>query len=177
MPEGREEVLAGQSPRPVAAADGTRPIRSGRVPTDHVGRCARPGCQRDPSHPGGLRRRRVRDVVGCLADEREELPDRQVRPARPTHREPRLQRPVLHGVGRRRQQEGARRRPGSEPVERHPAGRCGVDRRIQRRRDVPDHDELHLASPRPWCQVDRAGSTCRPVGPDGGSLPPRATGQ
>jgi assimilatory nitrate reductase catalytic subunit len=51
-------------------------------------------------------------LSGRVADEREELPDRQVRPPRVAHREPRLQRPLLHGVGRGRQQEGARHRPG-----------------------------------------------------------------
>ena len=44
------------------------------------------------------------------------------------HRQPRLQRPALHGVGRRGQQAGARHRPGVQPLERHPAGRGRVRR-------------------------------------------------
>ena len=42
----------------------------------------------------GLRQRRLRDAVGRLADQREELPHRQVRPPRAADREPRLQRPA-----------------------------------------------------------------------------------
>ena len=57
-----------------------------------------------------LRRRRVRHAVGRLAHQREELPRRQVRPPRAAHRQPRLQRPLLHGVGRRRR---TRRRSAS----------------------------------------------------------------
>ena len=67
-----------------------------------------------------LRRRRVRHVVRRVAHEREELPDRQVRSPRVGHGEPRLQRPLLHGVCGRRE---TRRRSAStvrQPVERHP---------------------------------------------------------
>ena len=96
-----------------------------------------------------LRRRRLRHALRGLAHQREELPHRQVRPAGAAHREPRLQRPLLHGVGGRRQQEGARGRPGAEPVERHPARRRRLGRRLEHRRDVPDHHQLHLAGPRP----------------------------
>ena len=110
-PKGVKRYLQGSHPdrllhpmeRDPSAPGGFRPITLGRRP--------RPRRRRDPPHPGGVRRRRVRHALGRLADEREELPHRQVRPARAAHREPRLQRPLLHGVGRRRQQEGARRRP------------------------------------------------------------------
>ena len=166
LPEGREALPPGQPPRPAAAPDGARPVGaragSATVSWDEaldrvVGEIRR--IQAD------LRRRRLRHVVGRVADQREELPDRQVRPARAAHRQPRLQRPLLHGVGRRRQQEGARHRPGAEPVERHPARRRGVGRRLERRRDVPDHDELHLAGPRPRRQAHRAGPAGRAAGP------------
>ena len=63
------------------------------------------------------------------------------------HREPRLQRSALHGVGRRRQQEGARHRPGVQPVERHPARRRGVRRRREHRRVRADHHELRSGGP------------------------------
>ena len=131
---------------------------------------------RDPADPGRARRRRVRDVVRGVADEREELPRRQVRPPRVAHRQPRLQRPLLHGVGRHREQEGARRRPGAEPVERHPARRRRVGRRLERRRDVPDHHQLHLAGPRPRRQADRPGPTGGAARPHRRSVPAGATG-
>jgi hypothetical protein len=171
LPEGRQAVPAGQPPRSGPLPDGTRRAPPGRVPRVSPGTkrsiewCRRSAASRMPTA------RLVRDVVRCVVDEREELPDRQVRPPRVAHREPRLQRPLLHGVGRCRQQEGARHRPGLEPVERHPARRCGVDRRHQHRRDVPDHDELHLEGPRPWRPADRAGPARRAARPHRGSVP------
>ena len=117
LPEGREALSPGQPPGSPAEPARARPGGARGFRPDRLGRSPRPGRGRDPAHPGGLRRRRLRHAVGCLADQREELPDRQVRPPRPAHRQPRLQRPVLHGVGRRRQQEGAGRRPQRQPVE------------------------------------------------------------
>jgi hypothetical protein len=170
-PKGVKRYLQGSHPDRVLVPDGTRRDRPGRVPRvswDHALDRVVSEIRRIQDD---LRRRRVRDVVGCVADEREELPDRQVRPPRVAHREPRLQRPLLHGVGRCRQQEGARDRPGIEPVERHPARRRGVDRRHQRRRDVPDHHELHLESPRPRRPPDRAGPARRAARPHRGPVP------
>ena len=61
-------------------------------------------------------------------------------------------------------------------MERHPARRRGVDRRLERRRDVPDHHELRLAGPRPRRQADRAGPAGRAAGPHGRPLPRRPSG-
>ena len=113
-------------------------------------------------------------LSGRLAHQREELPGRQVRPPGAPHRQPRLQRPLLHGVGRRRQQEGARHRPGPEPVERHPARRCRLGRGLQRRRDLPDHHELHLAGPRPRGEAHRPGPSGRPPRPHRRPVPARS---
>ena len=69
-----------------------------------------------------------RDAVGCfgggLADQRAGLPVRQVRPGRPADQRHRLQRPLLHVLGRGRGQP--RLRPGPRhavPAERHRRGR------------------------------------------------------
>ena len=105
-----------------------RPRGSGRVSWDEALDRVVGG---DPPHPGDLRRRRVRHALGRLAHQREELPHRQVRPSGAAHREPRLQRPLLHGLGRRRQQEGARHRPQRQPLERHPARRRGLGGRVR----------------------------------------------
>ncbi len=140
--------------------------RRRRVPADQLGRRRSTGSSRRssasrPSYGDDA----FAMLSGRLADQREELPGRQVRPPRAAHREPRLQRPLLHGVGRRRQQEGPRRRPGPEPVERHPPGRRGLGRRLQRGRDLPHHHQLHLAGPRPRRQAHRAGPPRRAPGP------------
>ena len=175
-PKGVKRYLQGSHPDRLLHPMERDADRTGRVPHHHLGSGARPGRRRDPADPGRVRRRRVRHVVGGVADEREELPRRQVRPPRVAHRQPRLQRPLLHGVGRHREQEGARRRSGTEPVERHPARRRGVGRRLERRRDVPDHHQLHLAGPRPWRQADRPGPTRRAARPHRRSVPPGAAG-
>ncbi len=142
----------------------------------HLGSGAGPCRVRDPTNTGRVRRRRVRDVVGCVADEREELPRRQVRPPRVAHRQPGLQRPLSAWC---RPAPATRRRSASivhQPVERHPARRRGVGCRLERRRDVPDHDELHLAGPRPWRQAHRPGSTRRSAGPHRRSVPAGTAG-
>ena len=92
--------------------------------------------ERDPSRPGGFRRvtlgrgarpvvaeiRRIQAAYGddafamlsgvSLTNEKSYLIGKFARLAA-AHRQPRLQRPLLHGVGRRRQQEGARHRPAT----------------------------------------------------------------
>ncbi len=122
------------------------------------------------------RQRRVRDVVGRLTRQREVVPDRQVRPPRARHGEPRLQRPALHGVGRRGQQAGAGDRPGVEPVERHPPRRGGVRHRGEHRRVRADHHELDLAGPRQRGQTHRRRSAGHADGPHRRSVPRAAAG-
>ena len=110
-PKGVKRYLQGSHPDRVVYPMERDESAPGGFRSGVVGPCARPGGRRDPSDPGRVRPRLVRDVVRGVADEREELPDRQVRPPRVGYGEPRLQRPLLHGVRRRREQESARHRP------------------------------------------------------------------
>ena len=76
------------------------------------------------AHPGPLRPRRRRLLRRRLADQRAGLPVRQVRPRRAAHQRHRLQRPLLHVVGRGRGQPGLRPRPRhAVPAQRHRRGR------------------------------------------------------
>ncbi len=87
----------------------------------------------DPRRTRSRRRRRVRRR---RPHEREGLPARQVRPARSRHEPDRLQRPVLHVVGRGRGQPGLRHRPRSAlPAERPRRGIHDPPARHERRRD------------------------------------------
>ena len=72
---------------------------------------ARPAGRRDRAHPGRARPRRRRLLRRRLADQRAGLPVRQVRPGRAAHQRHRLQRPLLHVLGRGRGQPGVRPRP------------------------------------------------------------------
>ncbi len=74
-------------------------------------------------HPAPARPRRRRRALGRLADQREGLSHGQVRAPRGRHPAHRLQRPALHGRGRRRQPEGLRHRSRREPLGRHRRGR------------------------------------------------------
>ena len=84
----------------------------------------------------------------------------------------RLQRPALHGQRRGRQQEGVRHRPHDQPLVRHPRRRGGLGRRVQRRRVLADHHQLHLAGPRAWGQGHRAGPPDHPDRPHLRPVPP-----
>ena len=67
--------------------------------------------RRSASSPGRARRGRGRLLRRRRADQREGLPARQVRPRRAAHRDDRLQRAVLHVVGRGGGQPRLRHRP------------------------------------------------------------------
>ena len=86
--------------------------------------------------PRRARRRRRRRVRRRWPHQREGLPARQVRPPRPGHEPHRLQRPVLHVLGRGGRQPGVRHRPGAPVPARAP--RRGIHdppARHERRRD------------------------------------------
>ena len=71
-----------------------------------------------------VRPRRRRLLRRRLADQRAGLPVRQVRPGRAAHQRHRLQRPLLHVLGRRRGQPRLRPRPRhAVPAQRHRRGR------------------------------------------------------
>ena len=121
LPQGREALHAGRASG--SPADAARPRRGARLPADRLGHGARSNGARDPAHPGRVRPRRLRGADRRVADEREGLPDGQVRARGRAHGQHRLQRPALHGVGGRRVEEDSRHRPQRQPVERHPARR------------------------------------------------------
>ena len=74
---------------------------AGHLVRGRLGRGARPRRLRRAAAAAQVRARRDRRVRRRLAHQREGLSARQVRPRRPAHAEHRLQRPLLHVVGRR----------------------------------------------------------------------------
>ena len=99
-----------------------------------MGRGARPGGHRHPPRPAGRWARRGRLFRGRRVDEREGIRVRQVRAGRARHRHDRLQRPVLHVVGRDCVQSGLRHRPrAAVPAGRHRRGRGDPADRLQPR--------------------------------------------
>ena len=150
--------------------------------------------RRDPGAPGGFRAMpydaaiaqvgreiaRLQDAARPRRDRRarrrephhrEDLPARQVRAGVPEDAVHRLQRPALHGQRRRGQQEGVRHRPHHQPVVGHGRHRRDLGRRLQRRRVLADHHELHLAGARDGRQGHRAGSADHAARADLRSLP------
>ena len=95
-------------------------------------------------------RRRLQRLVD---DQREVLPDREVRPRRPADAPHRLQRPALHVVGGEGLRQGVRHRPRAAADDRHPAGRLHPGRRLERRRVLPDRDAVDLAGARPGASL------------------------
>ena len=139
-PKGVKRYLQGTHPdRLLATARARRSGDAGRVPRRSPGTQALDRVVAEIHRiQADLRPRRVRHAVRRVADQREELPDGQVRPPRRLHTanldyNGRLCM-VSAGVG---EQEGARHRPGAEPVERHPARRRRLDRRDEHRRVLP----------------------------------------
>ena len=122
--------------------------RAERLPPHRLRRRDRPRRLRDRAHPGRARPRRLRRPLGRQPDDREGVPDGQVRPHVPADGEHRLQRPALHGERGGGQQEGVRHRPRGQPLERHPRRRGRLGRGGERRRVRADHDRLHLAGAR-----------------------------
>ena len=175
LPEGREALHAGRAPG--SPADAARARRGARLPADRLGHRARPHGARDPAHPGRVRPRRLRRADRRLADQREGVPDGQVRAGGRAHRQHRLQRPALHGVGGGRVEEDSRHRSQRQPVERHPEGEGDSRRRREHRRVRPDHHRLSLAGARERREADRARSAHDADRPHRRSLHPGALGR
>ena len=82
-PKGVKRYLQGSHPDRLLAPAGARPVVARRVPRRSAGtRRSTASSAEIRRIQAELRRRRVRDAVGRLAHEREDLPDRQVRPRR-----------------------------------------------------------------------------------------------
>ena len=128
--------LGGAAPRTLPPRRPARAGRRRRVPRGELGRRARPRRGVAARHPLGARRRRGRRVRRRRAHEREGLPARQVRAARARHEPHRLQRPLLHVVGRGGRQPRVRDRPRAAVPARGPRrGLHDPAPRHQRRRD------------------------------------------
>ena len=125
-----------------------------------LGRGARPRRRPAARAAGDARRRRGRGLRRRRADQREGLPARQVRPGRARHQPDRLQRPLVHVVGRVRRQPGVRPRPrAAVPARRRRADRRARAGRLQPRRD----DAAGRAAPRPAPRARRPGRRHRPA--------------
>ena len=130
------------------------------------------GTRRSTGSPTAItdaQQRHGRDAAGLLrrrrADQREGLPGRQVRPGRAAQRVDRLQRPVLHVLGRRRGEPGLRDRPGhAVPARRHRPRRHGAARRLQPGRHDAARDALvrRRARPRRAATSSSTPATPRP---------------
>ena len=100
VPQGLDGDRAARAPRAAHHAAGARPRRPASSTAvgwdealDHVAaRLAQP--------PGRARQRRRRRLRRRRADQREGLPARQARPGRARHQPDRLQRPLVHELGR-----------------------------------------------------------------------------
>ena len=104
-------------------------------------------------------------------DDREDIPDGQVRARMPADAVHRLQRPAVHGERRRGEQEGLWHRPRHQSLGRHDRHRSHLGCRLERRRVRADHDELPLAGARTRRQDHHAGSANHAARPHVRSLP------
>ena len=105
-------------------------------------------------------RRLGRGVRRGRADQREGLPARQARPGRARHLADRLQRPLVHVVGRVGRHPRVRAGPGAAV----PAGRRRAGRRARARRLQPGRDDAAgRAPPRRAPRPRRAGRRHRPA--------------
>ncbi|NMO92011.1 hypothetical protein HH311_19730 [Actinomycetospora sp. TBRC 11914] len=145
--EGPQLRRAARPPRPADDAAGPRlPARA--VPRGHVGRGPGPGRDGAAGHPAAVRSRRGRPLRRRRDDQREGLPGREVRPRRAAQRLDRLQRPLLHVLGRRRGDEGLRRGPrDAVPARRHRPGRHGAARGVEPGRHHAPGDALVRRGP------------------------------
>ncbi len=150
LPQGRQALPARLASRSAAhratSATRRRPAGFSAVPYDAGDRAG------SPPRSSAFSRRYGNDAFARAQrrepDDREDLPDGQVRPRLPEDAVHRLQRPAVHGQRRRRP---TRRRSASTApptLGRHPRRRGDLGQRRQRRRVRADHDQLHLAGAR-----------------------------
>ena len=156
--EGREALPAGLASRSADDGAAARHVVAVRLQPAAVRRGHQPRRRRDRPHSADPRRRRHRRPRRRQPHDREDLSARQVRARLPEDAVHRLQRPAVHGQRRRREQEGVRHRPHDESVVRHGRHRRDLGRRLERRRVLADHDELHLAGARAGREDHRPGS-------------------
>ena len=135
VPQGLDGDRAAPPPGAADHAAGARPGHR-RAGPGHLGRGAGPRRREAVRAARGARQRRRRGLRRRRADQREGLPAREVRPGRAGHQPDRLQRPLVHVVGRLGRHPRLRARP--RPAV--PAGRPRADRRpgpgrLQPRRD------------------------------------------
>ncbi len=159
LPEGREALPAGLASRSTADGAAARSVgrASGFSPMpygDAIARVAAEIARLQETHGAGVGRRPRRREP----DDREDVPARQVRARVPEDAVHRLQRPALHGERRRGEQEGVRHRPHDQPVVGHGRHRGDLGRRLERRRVLADHHQLHLAGARAGREGHRPGS-------------------
>ena len=158
-PKGVKRYLQGSHPDRLLTALRRDPSAAGGFSADAVRRRRSRASPREidrmqQAHGAGRGRRARRREP----DDREDLSARQVRARLPEDAVHRLQRPALHGQRRRGQQEGVRHRSHHQSLVRHGRHRRDLGRRLERRRVLADHDQLHLAGARAGREDHRPGS-------------------
>ncbi len=155
LPQGLDR---GGPARFARAADGAAdPRPQGRRPARSLlGRGARPRGGAARRRPGAARRRRGRRLRRRRPDQREGLPAGQVRPRGARHRQHRLQRPLLHVVGRGGRHPCLRHRPRPAlPDRRYRRHRGRAGRGQQSRRDDAAAHAVFRRAARPRRPADR----------------------
>ena len=100
-PKGVKRYLQGSHPDRLLHAYERDPAAPGGFRPHGLRRGDPPRRRGDRAHPVAVRQRRLRRPRRREPDDREDLPDGQVRPHVPEDREHRLQRPAVHGQRRR----------------------------------------------------------------------------
>ena len=116
---------------------------TGELRAGHLGRGARPHRRPAQCAAGGPRERRGRGLRRRRPDQREGLPAGQVRPRRAGHQPDRLQRPLVHVLGR----VGRHPRLRARPRPALPARRPRADRRAGAGRLQPGRDDAARGPP------------------------------
>ena len=176
VPQGLDSGRAAAIGGPAADAVDARPAR-GSAASGELGRGAGADRSRDQGDPGAPRGGRGGAVWRRWADEREGLHVGQVRPRRPEYAAYRLQRSVLHGLGRGGRQSRVRAGSRAAVSARGHRGRgCDPGRRQQPGRDdAADHAVFRRATGARR-QADRGRSAADGDGGFGGPVPAAGPG-